>query len=153
MELKIFSILALGVALSSAGRIDLGLKRKVDMGLVAEAIIELPQIIGQIQSNKTLQALSGEAKVSALVITLKDLAFTTQSSIVAQAVAQDLEVKQFRAANIILVKGLTTSKLAALGKSEHDFIIREQHVASVDGGMATSYQNISTPQVFFAITS
>lgn len=126
-------IISAVVAVTSAGHVDLALKDKVALGLVTEAIIELPQITSEIEANTTLQSLSGDEKVAQLVSNLQKLTKSSQFGIVSAAQDLGLETVQFWVSNIILVKGLTLQKLVALEKVEGNFVVREQNVVSILG--------------------
>lgn len=125
MKPQLFVLSAL-VALASAGVVDLNLKRSVEFSRVTEAIIEFPQVMDQIKGNVALQSLSGDAKVSALVASLRGLTSAAQAPLVAVAKSLGLTVEQYWVSNVILVKGLTLEKLSQLTSTPGDFLIRAQ---------------------------
>jgi subtilisin family serine protease len=127
--MKFLLVLTAVVALASAGTVDPALKAQIMAGQVSEAIIELPQIMEQVETSATLQSLSGEEKITAMVATLEGLTGAAQAPFVTVAKSMGLVTEQFWASNIILVKGLTAEKLAKLAETPGKFHIRPQHWA------------------------
>lgn len=131
--MKFFLVIAATLAVAAAGTIDVGLKMKVNSGIVSEAIIELPSIMAQIENSKSLQSLTGDAKVSALVSSLQGLTGAAQAPYVTKLEQLGLKYETFWASNIILVKNLNKAGLEALAEFSDDFaVIRPQFTASVD---------------------
>ncbi|XP_021943031.1 bacillopeptidase F [Folsomia candida] len=128
--MKLLIILASTIALAFAGRVDINLETAVNNGETS-AILELPQIMAQVESNPSLRSLSGDAKVTALVSSLQGLTSAAQAPYVSVASSLGLETQQFWSSNIILVKGLTPEKLSLLAATPGDFTIRKQNVASL----------------------
>lgn len=116
--MKLIIIAAATLALASAGIIENALKIAVEHG-DTEAILELPQIIGQVESNQALQSLTGDFKVSALITTLHGLTSAAQAPFITVAASLGLETEQYWASNFILLKGLTPEKLSSLGARLH----------------------------------
>lgn len=132
--MKLLLVIATVCVVTYAGKVDPSLQIAVENG-VTDAILELPQIVGQIENNPALQSLSGAGKVSALVATLQGLTSAAQAPLVTVAKSLDLETEQYWASNIILVKGLTLEKLLTLANTPGDFTLREQHVVSINSNL------------------
>jgi subtilisin family serine protease len=129
--MKLLIVLAATLAVAYAGTVEHALQVAVENG-ETEAILELPQIMAQVEANQALQSLTGDAKVSALVSTLQGLTSAAQAPFIAIASSLGLETEQYWASNIVLVKGLTSEKLASLAATAGEFTIRKQNIASIN---------------------
>lgn len=128
--MKLLLVLVATLAVACAGIVDSSLQVAVENGETV-AILELPQMMGQVETNQALQALAGDAKVSALVSALKVLTSSMQAPFISIASSLGLKTEQFWASNIILIKGLTPEKLASLAAKSGDFIIRKSYTVSI----------------------
>ncbi|XP_021962186.1 thermitase-like [Folsomia candida] len=126
--MKVFILLLVATASISAGRIDPSLSLAVYNG-ETEAILELPEVMSVADSNAALSSLPRDAKISALVATLQGLTSAAQAPLISVAASLGLATEQYWASNIILVKGLTSEKLAQLASTPGDFIIRPHYTA------------------------
>jgi hypothetical protein len=129
--MKVLIVLAAVLALVAGGRVDPTLKNKLHAGQVLDVILELPQIMEQVENNAALQALTGDAKVDALVATLKGLTGAAQAPYVAITKDLKVETEQFWASNIVLIKNVNAETLAKLANMKGEFTLREQHYVSV----------------------
>ncbi|XP_035700476.1 bacillopeptidase F isoform X1 [Folsomia candida] len=130
--MKLLLIFAATLTVVLSGSVDPSLTKGVDLGLNTVAILELPQIVGQLETNQALQTLFGDAKVATLVATLKGLTSAAQAPFVSIAASLGLEIEQYWISNVILVKGLTLEKLDTLSKTPGEFILRKQHIVTID---------------------
>lgn len=129
--MKFLLILSTSLALAFAGTVDPDLQTAVDKGQTTSAILALPQIMAQVESNPALLSLSGDSKVTALVASLQGLTSAAQAPFVSIASSLGLQIQQFWSSNIIHVKGLTPEKLAQLAATPGEFEIRKEHVVSI----------------------
>ena len=86
----------------------------------------------QVERNAALQALTGEAKVGALVATLQGLTGAAQAAYIAVTKDLKLETEQFWASNIVLIKNVNAETLAKLAHMKGEVTLREQHYVSIN---------------------
>ncbi|XP_021955100.1 bacillopeptidase F [Folsomia candida] len=122
--MKLLLVLAATLAVAAAGTVDPALNLAIQQGST-EAILALPAIVDQVQSNPSLLSLSGDAKVSALVASLQGLTSAAQAPYVQVASSLGLETQTYWGSNIIHVKGLTSQTLASLAATPGEFTLRK----------------------------
>jgi subtilisin family serine protease len=130
--MKFLLVVAATLAVAAAGSVAPGLRSKVRAGEVTEAILELPSVTDQLESNAAFQALSGDARAVAVHTILEGLTTASQAPYVSVMKAAGLTVQQFWASNIVLVKGITEAHLDTLATMKGEFVLREQFTASVN---------------------
>ncbi|XP_021959061.1 subtilisin isoform X2 [Folsomia candida] len=149
--MKLLIFLAASLTAAHAGTVDPALLDPVEHKGETEAILELPQIMGQVEANQALQSLTGDAKVSALITTLKGLTSAAQAPFISIAASLGLTTEPYWASNIILVKGLTPDKLASLASTPGEFTLRAQNIATIPpqetGAEFNADMNQNTPQL------
>ncbi|XP_035716020.1 subtilisin-like serine protease Pen ch 13 [Folsomia candida] len=123
--MKLLLVLAATLTVAAAGTVHPALNLAIQQG-ATEAILELPQIMEQVEASRSLSSLSGDAKVSALVVMLQGLTSAAQAPFVQVASSLGLETQTYWGSNIILVKGLTPQTLASLAATPGEFTLRQQ---------------------------
>lgn len=142
--MKFLLVVAATLAVVAAGKVHPSLRAGVKAGTVTEGILELPQIMEQVEASQAFQTLKGDARVHTMISMLEGLTGAAQAPYVALMKELGLEYQQFWASNIVLVKGLTEKALLKLEDAEGDFILREQHTASINPVIIGPEVNITT---------
>ncbi|OXA63248.1 bacillopeptidase F [Folsomia candida] len=140
--MKLLLVLAASLAVAAAGTVDPALSLAIQQGST-EAILALPAIVDQVQSNPSLLSLSGDAKVSALVASLQGLTSAAQAPYVQVASSLGLETQTYWGSNIIHVKGLTSQTLASLAATPGDFTLRKEVTVRMTPSVIVESKNIS----------
>ncbi|OXA63504.1 Bacillopeptidase F [Folsomia candida] len=121
--MKLLLVLAASLAVAAAGTVDPALSLAIQQGST-EAILALPAIVDQVQSNPSLLSLSGPY--------------------VQVASSLGLETQTYWGSNIIHVKGLTSQTLASLAATPGDFVLRKEVTVRMTPSVAVeSTKNIS----------